>query len=274
MTQISGRTALITGAASGLGRRMATAFTRLGGRVVLWDLDEQGVEVAAKQLRAEGATAWSYRCDVSDRTDVTETMTRVRADAGAVDILVNNAGVVTGRHLVDTPPEAIARTFDVNVLALYWVTKEVLPDMIARGQGHVVTIASAAGLVGVARQTDYSASKWAAVGFDESLRSELRRTAPALRTTVVCPFYINTGMFDGAASKVPWLLPLLDEREVVTKIMGAILRDRRRLFLPPVVALLPLGRVLPTFAFDRLMDALGVNSSMDAFVGRTKSTEV
>ena len=274
MTQVAGRTALITGAASGLGRRMATAFTRLGGRVVLCDLDEQGAAMAAKQLQAEGAAAWSFRCDVSDRDDVAAVMAAVRSQAGPVDILVNNAGVVSGRHLVETPPEAIERTFDVNVLALYWMTKAVLPEMMERGQGHIVTIASAAGLVGVARQTDYSASKWAAVGFDESLRAELRRTAPALRTTVVCPFYINTGMFDGATSKVPWLLPLLDEREVVTRIMAAILRDRRRLFLPPVVGLLPLGRVLPTFAFDALMDALGVNSSMDAFVGRTKATDV
>ena len=274
MTVIAGKTVLITGAASGLGRGMATAFSRLGARVVVWDLDADGATRAAKELQAEGGQAWAFACNVADREAVDATAALVRDEVGPVDILVNNAGVVTGRHLVDADPEAIQRTFEVNVLALYWVTKAFLPAMIERRQGHIVTMASAGGLVGVSRQTDYSASKWAAIGFDESLRAELRRTAPALRTTVVCPFYVNTGMFDGARSRVPWLLPLLDERKVVTAIMSAVLRDRRRLFLPPVVGLLPLGRVLPTFAFDGLMDALGVNTSMDAFVGRTTPSDV
>jgi len=140
--------------------------------------------------------------------------------------------------------------------------------MIERGHGHVVTIASAAGLLGVARQTDYSASKHAAVGFDESLRVELHRTAPGVRTTVICPYFINTGMFDGVKTRVPWLLPILEQTEVATRIAVAIERDEPKVIMPWAVRTLPLLRVLPTRLFDRAMDLLGVNVSMQEFHGR------
>ena len=119
-------------------------------------------------------------------------------EVGPVDVLVNNAGVISGQLLSELTDEAIERTLAVNTLALFWCTRAFLPAMVERRRGHVVTLASAAGLVGVVRQTDYSASKHAAVGFAESLRFELRRYAPEVHTTLVCPFYINTGMFDGA----------------------------------------------------------------------------
>ena len=133
----------------------------------------------------------------------------------------------------------------------------------------MVTIASAAGLVGVARQTDYSASKHAAVGFDESLRVELARTAPAIRTTVVCPYYIDTGMFDGVQTRFPKLLPILDPDDVVERIVVAIERGRARLILPPLVRIVPLARVLPPRLADRVMAFFGVNASMDHFHGRS-----
>ena len=86
--------------------------------------------------------------------------------------------------------------------------------MIARDEGHVVTVASAAGLVGVKGLVDYSSSKFAAVGFDEALRMELADTAPGVKTTVVCPFFIDTGMFEGAQTRFAWLLPILKEQNV------------------------------------------------------------
>src|SRR5579875_1960303 len=165
----------------------------------------------------------------------------------------------------------IRHTFDVNVLALFWVTRAFLPAMIEAGRGHIVTIASAAGLVGVARQTDYSASKHAAVGFDESLRAELRQSAPRVRTTVVCPYYVDTGMFEGVRTRVPLLLPILKQEDVAVRIADAIAKDREILVLPPIVRLIPALRLLPPAAFDWIMDLFGVNVSMDHFVGRRGS---
>jgi all-trans-retinol dehydrogenase (NAD+) len=190
------------------------------------------------------------------------------SETGEVDVLVNNAGIVTGAPLLDLSDEMIEATFRVNVLPLYWVTKAFLPQMVARQRGHVVTVASAAGLLGVPRQTDYSASKHAAVGFDESLRVELARLAPSIQTTVVCPFYIDTGMFAGARTRFPRLLPVLRPEDVARQIARAIERDRRRLIMPPLVRLVPALRVLPVPVFDKVMDFFGVNVSMDTFVGR------
>ena len=127
----------------------------------------------------------------------------VRSAAGEVDVLVNNAGIVSGRPLLELSDERIERTFAVNTLALFWTSKAFLPAMTARGSGHIVTVASAAGLIGTARETDYAASKFAAVGFNEALRLELRRSAPGVKTTLVCPYYIDTGMFDGRQDAVP-----------------------------------------------------------------------
>jgi all-trans-retinol dehydrogenase (NAD+) len=137
--------------------------------------------------------------------------------------------------------------------------------MIARNRGHVVTIASASGLIGVARLADYSASKWAAVGFDESLRAELRRTAPGVITTVVCPFYIDTGMFRGVKSRFPFLLPILKEDDAATRIVGAIATNRRRLMMPWLCHFVPLLRALPVRLFDWAADFLGVNVVDEGF---------
>jgi all-trans-retinol dehydrogenase (NAD+) len=266
MTDVSDATLLITGAGRGLGRQMARQAVAMNARIVAWDLDGAALDDLAAEL---GPSLVSKAVvDVTDRESIAAAVDALDGGPASVDVVINNAGIVSGARLVDLKPEQIERTFAVNVLALYWVTQAFLPAMIERDRGHVVTLASAAGLVGVARQTDYSASKHAAVGFMESLRAEMRRDGHNVATTTVCPFYVDTGMFEGARSKVPWLLPIQKEVDVAGKILDAIQKDRPVLRLPPVVGTLPAGRMLPTRVFDRFMDLLGVNHSMDDFVGR------
>jgi all-trans-retinol dehydrogenase (NAD+) len=232
-------------------------------------MDKDSLAESADALRSAGATVHTHVVDVTDQQAVSDAADALPVD---VDVVINNAGIVSGAFLTELTPQQIERTFGVNVLSLYWVTRAFLPGMVQRQRGHIVTIASAAGFVGVAKQTDYSASKHAAVGFAESLRAELRASAPKLRTTLVCPYYINTGMFDGVSTRVPWLLPILDEQDVATKTLDAIERDRPLLAMPWAVRFLPPLRVVPMFVFDKLMDALGVNHTMDNFRGRTAVT--
>ncbi|MCZ7628753.1 MAG: SDR family oxidoreductase [Microthrixaceae bacterium] len=241
---------------------------RRGARPVLWDLSEAGLAEVAAELEALGAEPLTARVDVGDPEEVSAAAKELLARVGTVDVLVNNAGVVSGKPLLELSPAEVERTFRVNALANYWTTMALLPAMIRSDRGHIVTVASAAGLVGVARQTDYSASKHAAVGFDESLRVELAHTAPGIRTTVVCPFYVDTGMFEGVQTRVPLLLPILREADVASRIVGAIEHDRARVVMPPMLYALPLLRLLPARAFDRVMDLFGVNVSMDHFKGR------
>lgn len=269
MTRIADRTALITGAASGIGRLMALEMAARGARIVAWDIDANRLDDVLEALRGAGAKDHrAYLCNVSDRAAVNETARQVLAATGVVDILVNNAGVVSGSRFLDLTEEQVRRTFGVNTLALYWVTQAFLPAMVERNQGHVVTIASASGLIGVNRLSDYAASKWAAIGFDESLRFELREIAPEVCTTVVCPFYIDTGMFTGVKSRWPRLLPILKEEAVARRIVAAVERGRRRLSMPWIVNMVPPMRVLPVGVFDAIAGQLGVNRTMDEFVGR------
>lgn len=260
----SGSTVLVTGGGNGLGRQLALGAARRGARVVIWDLSGERGERVRDEVRALGVDADAYTVNVSDRDAVTATA----IDTGAVDIVINNAGVVTGRTLLEASEDAIQRTIDVNVLGLYWVTRAFLGGMIERRHGSVVTIASAAGLVGVAKQTDYSASKFAAVGFTESLRAELRGTRSGVRTLVVCPYYIDTGMFEGVRTRFSFLLPILKETDVAASVLDAVERGREQLVLPRSIALIPVSRLLPLPLFDRLMDLLGVNRTMDHFTGR------
>jgi all-trans-retinol dehydrogenase (NAD+) len=269
MTQIAGARVLITGGASGMGRRIALECARRRADVVLWDLDGERLRATAAEIESRGGAVRTDVLSVSDRARVYAAARAVEAERGPVDVLFHCAGVVSGKTFLETPDEAIERTFAVNALAPFWTCKAFLPGMIARNRGHVVTIASVSGLIGVAKLADYAASKWATIGFDESLRAELRRTAPGVRTTIVCPYFVNTGMFSGAKSRFPWLLPILDEGHVARRIVETVERGHRRLYMPWIVYTLPLLRLLPVPASDAIAEILGVNQSMDAFVGRT-----
>ncbi len=270
MTKIAGSTVVITGGASGIGRLMALGLAARGATVAVMDVNAEGARVVAKEMRATtDREHFSYGVDITDRAAVTAGATAIRAEMGEVDIVINNAGVISGSApLVETPDDQIELTIQVNTMALFWVTKAFLPGMMQRNSGHVVTVGSASGMVGVSRLVEYSASKHAAIGFDESLRMELAELAPGVRTTIVNPYYIDTGMFDGVTTRLPWLLPILKEQDVVDRIIDAIARNRARVVMPPAVNLLSPLRVLPVKAFDTVVNLLGVNDTMKTFTGR------
>lgn len=261
-------TAVITGAGSGIGRLLALRLSARGAKVAVWDLDADAAARTAEEIRESGGEAQSFGCDVSDRAQVDAVAGETLRLLGPVDLLINNAGVVSGRRFGETTPEQIERTFGVNALAMFWTARALLPGMRERDRGMIVNIASAAGIVGVARQTDYAASKFAAVGFSESLRAELRTEGSSVRVMVVCPYYISTGMFDGVTTRFPSLLPITEPDDAVEKIMRGIDDDATRVVFPPAVLSTYAFRLLPVPLADRAMDLLGVNRGMDGFRGR------
>lgn len=269
MTRVDGRTVLITGGAQGLGRLMAQRFGRLGADLVLWDIDEPGLEETAGLINDElGHKPTTAPVDLTDTASIDRAAAQTRQAAGDPHVLINNAGVTTGERLIELTDHQIETTMRVNAVAPMLVLKRFLPAMVERDAGHVVTIASAAGLTGVARLMAYSASKHAAVGFGDSLRQELRTLAPGVRTTLVCPYYLNTGMFAGVKTRFSWLLPILDAEDVADRIVRCVLRNRQRLSTPWLVKATPALRALPPKVTDPLADFLGVNVSMEDFVGR------
>lgn len=255
---LAGARVLITGAGSGIGREMALQAAGRGAKVIAWDLNAETAKATAALVNGDWA-----QVDVTDAAAVSAAASGVE-----VDVLINNAGVVTGKPLLEASEDQIRRSFEVNTLAGFWTTKAFLPGMLERNRGAIVTIASAAGLVGVAKQTDYSASKWGAIGFTESLRAELRLLNSAVRTLVVAPYYISTGMFEGVTTRFPLLLPIMAPQKVSTKVLNAIEAGRQQLVMPPMVRLVPPLRILPPAAFDLILDLFGINHTMDAFVGR------
>ena len=273
MSNFTDKRILITGAGSGLGRRMALSMARQGGRIIAWDIDAAALEKVLAELKlASGRDHLGMACDVSDSQAVYQAAAAVKTEAGRLDILINNAGLVNGKHFLECSDDEIQRTMGVNTMALFWTTRAFLPDMIARNTGHVVTVASAGGLIGTAKLADYCASKFAAVGFDESIRAELKQAAPGVKTTVICPFFITTGMFKGVKTRFSWLLPILDERYAADRMVSAIRLQRPRLIMPLLVYTIPLLRLMPVAFFDWVTGFLGVNTAMQDFKGRKEET--
>ena len=268
MESFSGKITLITGGASGVGRLMARKMAARGTHAVLWDINDEALAKAADEIRAAGGKASPYTCNVANREMVYATAEKVQREVGKVDILVNNAGVVNGKRFLECSDEELRRTMEVNILSHFWTVKAFLPHMIKAKSGHIVTVASAGGILGSSRLVDYAASKFAAFGFDEALRAELKQQGLNIRTTVVCPFFINTGMFAGVKTRFPFLLPILEEDEVAERIVRAVARGKERVILPPFVYTTWPLRLVPVKVFDWVVTLLGVNNAMDAFHGR------
>ncbi|XP_028824656.1 epidermal retinol dehydrogenase 2 [Denticeps clupeoides] len=268
---VAGETVLITGAGSGIGRLLALDFARLGARLVLWDINQDGNKETARLIREKySARASAYVCDCSDRSEVYRVADQVKREVGDITILINNAGIVTGKKFLDSPDSLIEKTVEVNSMAHFWTYKAFLPAMMAGNHGHLVSIASSAGLIGVSGLADYCASKFAAVGFAESVALELLANGTdGVKTTIVCPFFINTGMFDGANTKWPRVLPILEPDYVCKKIVDAILRDQVYLYMPrSLYLMLTLKNMLPVKLGVLLGDYMGAFNFMAHFKGK------
>ncbi|GAA2044681.1 hypothetical protein GCM10009720_27000 [Yaniella flava] len=262
------QTVLVTGAGSGIGRLLAIgAAKRLAAHVVIWDINEDSARAVADEILALGVDASYDVVDLASNDSVDRAGQAVRDRIGGIDFLINNAGIVTGKAFLDQEHDDVEQTFQVNTLALYRVTRQFLPNMLRNKFGSITVIASAASLTGVARQTDYAASKWGAHGFAESLRAEMRHQGHNIHTLSVHPFYVSTGMFDGASSPNP-LLPILEPDAVVATIFRALEAGKHQIVLPATAATATWLKILPVPVADQLRDLLGINSTMDHFTGR------
>ena len=186
-------------------------------------------------------------------------------------MLVNNAGVVSGKSFNETPDSKIQLTFDVNTLSHFWTTKTFLPDMTKYNHGHITGIASSAGHFPGNGLADYCASKYALSGFYESMFIELKQKRSNVKLTVICPYIISTGMFEGATTRFSWLLPILSPGEMVDRIMLAVRRDEFMVLYPRIMYLfLILKPILPVDVLYQVSDFMGSTRMMDGFKGRLK----
>jgi short-subunit dehydrogenase len=274
MKSVKGKNVLVTGAAKGMGRLFAErAIAEEASAVVLWDVDESALTEALAELDDGRCAVSGYFVDVSNADEVAATVDAVLDDLGRIDVLVNNAGVVRGNHYFwETDLERDTKfTIDVNTLAPMYVAHGFLPAMIAApGECRILNLASAAGFTPNPRMAVYAASKWAVIGWSDSVRLELKQAGfDHVKVTTVCPYYVGTGMFEGAKSAP--LLPILDPADVVDEAWTATLDGKPFVVMPKTVQLSEMLKgVVPIGVRDFIADhVIGVYHSMEDFTGRS-----
>jgi len=195
---ISGRVAIVTGAASGMGRATAHLFADEGAKVAVIDLGEERVQAVVDEISAAGGTARGWVLNVSDRDGVARVVSEVRDALGPIDILVNNAGLVHPASLAmdaDAYLDAWQSTFDVDLTAHVLFIQNCLADLQRNGEGRVVNIASTEGLGATAYNSPYVAAKHGVIGLTKAAAVELGQTGVTFNA--ICPGPIRTGMTAG-----------------------------------------------------------------------------
>ncbi|KYO38067.1 estradiol 17-beta-dehydrogenase 11 isoform X2 [Alligator mississippiensis] len=227
---VQGETVLVTGAGHGLGRSTALEFAQHRSRLVLWDVNQHGIEETAAECQRLGATVHTFVVDCSKREEIYRAAEKVKKEIGDISILVNNAGVITPADLLSTQDHQIEQTFAVNILAHFWTTKAFLPTMMKNNHGHIVTVSSAAGHMPASFMLSYCSSKFAAVGFHKALTQELSALGKdGIKTTCLCPIFINTGFVKNPKMR---LTPILEPDMVAKKLLEGILINQKMIFVP------------------------------------------
>ena len=268
MTKIKGSCVLVTGGASGIGRIMVRMALERGARcVAIWDINTESIEATKREFERLGAVK-GYTTDVSDKEQVQKSARLTEKECGRVDIVINCAGIVANNNTFDKQSiNDIERTININTVAPMIITQQFLPQMIERDFGHVCNIASAAGMLSNPRMSVYAASKWAVIGWSDSVRIELKQMKSHVRFTTVAPYFINTGMFDGVKSRI---FPILKPEPTARKILNAIEGNRNFKGIPFSYHFIrSCQALLPTSIFDYIFgEVVGIFHAMDNFKGR------
>lgn len=208
---LSGKVAVITGGASGIGLATARHFAGLGARLVLGDIEPGPLDEAVRDLRTGGAGVVGVTCDVSVEDDVIALREAALAEFGGAHLVFNNAGV-GGGATIGTPLPLWRWVLDVNVIGVVNGINAFAPHFLAQNEGHIVNTASLAGLGGVPGMGPYCASKFAVVGISESLHHELALLGSAVKVSCLCPGFVRTRIFDAMRNLPPELRPYVPER--------------------------------------------------------------
>lgn len=206
-----GQRVFITGSASGLGRAMALRFAREGCQVAVADVNDARAAETAEEIEAAGGEALLVHCDITSDESVAEAAAAVDEAWGGVDVLVNNAGVAAAGTVIDTTMEDWAWMIDTNLLGAVRMCRALVPSMQAQRSGHIINVASAAGIVQSPGMASYNVAKAGMIALSETLRNEVRRFG--IGVTVVCPSFFATNLMESYRG------PAVGVREMADKLM-------------------------------------------------------
>jgi NAD(P)-dependent dehydrogenase (short-subunit alcohol dehydrogenase family) len=248
---LRGALVLITGGARGIGRATAKQLVDEGARVVIGDLDQNLAEQAATEL---GGGTVGLHLDVTDHAMFTRVLDQVEADHGPLDVLINNAGIMPLVAFEEETAESLNRQLAVNFVAQWHGTQDAVRRMKPRARGHIVNVASMAGVVPTPGAATYSATKHAVVGLCESLRWELRGSGIDL--SYVLPALVNTELADGI--KRTRATRVIEPEDVAAEIVAALKSPKVAIFVPRSMnAITRWTGLLPRRVGDKIMTGTG-----------------
>jgi NAD(P)-dependent dehydrogenase (short-subunit alcohol dehydrogenase family) len=213
MRELAGKVAVVTGAASGIGRALADAFTAEGMHVVMADIEDDALARAAKEVGETGARVLAVPTDVSKGGDVDALAVRALDELGAVHVVCNNAGVGSGGTMWELTEADWQWVLGVNLWGVIHGIRAFVPHLVAQNEGHVVNTASIAGLTSAPMMGPYNASKHAVVTISETLHRELGLNGSAVRVSVLCPGFVQTRIAESDRNR-PEHLPSSAEPEI------------------------------------------------------------
>ena len=243
MDNFHSKLVLVTGSASGIGRATALRFSEEGADLILVDINEEGLESAAREIECRGGKALWYKTDLREVDQVESLHKRVTDEAGTPDVLMNTAGVAIVTCVEEANLEDWRWIIEMNLWSCIYTTHFFLPDMIRRRSGHVINVASGAGLFAVPYQAPYNTSKHAVVGLTESIRQEMERYG--IGASVVCPGMIRTPIINSArligfgesAQKMAHRLASPPEK-MADAIVRGVKKNKAVIMYPPYINLL------------------------------------
>ena len=207
--ELSGQVAIVTGAGRGIGRATALELAQMGADIVVAELDREGAERTAAEVKGLGRRVSVVRTDVTSRENLTTMADRARAEFGRIDVLVNNAGIYRAAVPLDVTEEHWDAIMNVNAKAVFFASQAVLPTMIAQKRGAIVSLASMAGKIGSKNNLPYNASKAAVISMTKSLA--LAHAADGIRVNCVCPGFVETDMWTYVSQEQGKLMGLTPE---------------------------------------------------------------
>lgn len=255
MQTLRDRTAVVTGAASGIGRAIALRLAGEGAHLYLIDVNEEGLENVAIEAARSGVQVLTQCCDLANSAQITTTAEDARSRCPSIDVLVNNAGIAYYGETAKMSAADASRLLKINLHAPIQLSRELLPTMLSQDEAHIVNVASFLGLIGTRRLALYTASKFGLVGFSESLRAEYARSG--LGVSALCPGFVDTCLFESAAlgddreqPKLPPKWSLTTPERVADQAIVSIYRNRA-LSIPQLYARLAyLGKRLVPGVLD------------------------